>query len=85
MKPTLSSIVLLLIATFCTPLFHAAESSSVVKNQFTENNPNDVKEEEFLSPDVVFKLDLTAGDANNLTASFKVVPGYYLYKQRVKF
>ena len=85
MKRILSSIVLLLIATFCTPLFYAAESSGLVKNQFTESSPNDVKEEEFLSPDVVFKLDLTAGDANNLTASFKVVSGYYLYKQRVKF
>ena len=85
MKRILSSIVLLLIATFCTPLFYAAESSGLVKNQFTENSPNDVKEEEFLSPDVAFKLDLTARDANNLMASFKVVPGYYLYKQRVKF
>ena len=85
MKRILSSIVLLLIATFCTPLFYAAESSGLVKNQFTENSPNDVKEEEFLSPDVAFKLDLTTRDANNLMASFKVVPGYYLYKQRVKF
>ena len=84
MKRILSSIVLLLIATFCTPLFYAAESSGLVKNQFTENSPNDVKEE-FLSPDVAFKLDLTAKDASNLTASFKVIPGYYLYKQRVKF
>ena len=85
MKRILSSIVLLLIATFCTPLFYAAESSSTVKNQFTEDSPNDAKEEEFLSPDVAFKLDITAKDTSNLTASFKVVPGYYLYKQRVKF
>ncbi len=85
MKRILGSIVLLLVATFCTPLFYAAESSSTVKNQFTEDSPNDAKEEAFLSPDVVFKLDITAKDASNLTASFKVVPGYYLYKQRVKF
>ena len=85
MKRILSSIVLLLIATFCTPLFYAAEGSSAVKNQFTENSPNDAKEEEFLSPDEAFKLDLTAKDANNLTASFKIVPGYYLYKNRVQF
>ncbi len=85
LKRILGSIVLLLVATFCTPLFYAAESSSTVKNQFTEDSPNDPKEEEFLSPDVAFKLDITAKDASNLTASFKVVPGYYLYKQRVKF
>ena len=85
MKRILSSIVLLLMATFCTPLFYAAESNSAVKNQFTENSPNDAKEEEFLSPDEAFKLDLTAKDASNLTANFKIVPGYYLYKNRVQF
>ena len=85
MKRILSSIVLLLMATFCTSLFYAAEGSSAVKNQFTENSSNDAKEEEFLSPDVAFKLDLTAKDTSNLTASFKIVPGYYLYKNRVQF
>ena len=85
MKRILSSIVLLLMATFCTSLFYAEEGSSAVKNQFTENSSNDAKEEEFLSPDVAFKLDLTAKDPSNLTASFKIVPGYYLYKNRVQF
>ena len=85
MKRFLGSIVLLLVATFCTPLFYAAESISTVKNQFTENSPSEQKEAEFLSPDVAFKLDITAKDAGNLTASFNIVPGYYLYKQRVKF
>ena len=85
MKRILGSIVLLLVATFCTPLFYAAESISTVKNQFTENSPSEQKEAEFLSPDVAFKLDITAKDAGNLTASFNIVPGYYLYKQRVKF
>ena len=85
MKRILSSIVLLLIATFCTPLFYAAEGSSAVKNQFTEDSPIEPKEEEFLSPDVAFKLDISAKDASNLTANFKIVPGYYLYKNRVQF
>ena len=85
MKRILGSIVLLLVATFCTPLFYAAESSSAVKNQFTEDSPSEQKDEEFLSPDVAFKLDITAKDARNLTARFKVVPGYYLYKNRIQF
>ena len=85
MKRILSSIVLLLIATFCTPLFYAAEGSSAVKNQFTEDSPIEPKVEEFLSPDVAFKLDITAKDTSNLTASFKIVPGYYIYKNRVQF
>ena len=85
MKRILSSIGLLLVATFCTPLFYAAQSSSAVNNQFTENSPSEPKEEEFLSPDVAFKLEINAQDANNLTASFQVVPGYYLYRERIKF
>ena len=85
MKHILTSIVIFLIATFCTPLLCGAESSSTDKIQFTENNPNEPKEKEFLSPDAAFKLDLTAKNANNLTANFTIVPGYYLYKQRVKF
>ncbi len=80
-----STIVVCLLATFTmqfltAQLSHAAESSSA-KNIFTE----EVKDDEFLPPDVAFQLDLAGKDANNLTANFKVVPGYYLYKQRIKF
>jgi thioredoxin:protein disulfide reductase len=64
---------------FSSQWLHAAEPSS--KLDFTDG----AKEEEFLSPDVAFKLDLSAKDANHLTANFKVVPGYYLYKSRIKF
>ncbi len=81
MKRILSNIVLLLAATFCTPLFYAAENASANASLFT----NDAKEDEFLSPDVAFKLEINAADAQHLTANFKVVPGYYLYKNRVQF
>ncbi len=81
MKRILSNIVLLLVATFCTPLFYAAENASTSAGLFTDN----AKEEEFLSPDEAFKLDINATDAQNLTASFKVIPGYYLYKNRIQF
>jgi thioredoxin:protein disulfide reductase len=64
---------------FSSQWLHAAEPSS--KLDFTDG----AKEEEFLSPDVAFKLDLSAKDANHLSANFKVVPGYYLYKSRIKF
>ncbi len=75
-----SIIVVCLLTTFTVPLLHAGESSAV-KSLFT----TDTKEDEFLPPDVAFQLDLAAKDANNLTANFKIVPGYYLYKQRIKF
>ena len=80
MKRIISIIVILLLTMFSLQSLHAAESSSASKNLFTED-----AEEEFLSPDVAFKLDLNAKDASNVTAYFKVVPGYYLYKQRIKF
>ena len=80
MKRIISIIVILLLTTFSLQSLHAGESSSASKSLFTED-----AEEEFLSPDVAFKLDLNAKDASNVTADFKIVPGYYLYKQRIKF
>ncbi len=52
------------------------------KLQFTENSD---EEEKFLSPDVAFKLEIIAQEANAASADFKVEPGYYLYKDRIKF
>ena len=69
------------MATFCAPFFYAAESSNTGANLFT----TDASEDTFLSPDVAFKLELVAKDASNLTANFKVVSGYYLYKNRIQF
>lgn len=63
------------------PLLHAGESNSAGRNAFVE----EIQEDEFLAPDVAFKLNLTAIDAQNLKANFKIVPGYYLYKERIKF
>ncbi len=69
------------MTTLVTPLLHAADSNLSGKNAFVE----EIQEDEFLSPDVAFKLNLTALDAQNLNANFKIVPGYYLYKERIKF
>jgi thioredoxin:protein disulfide reductase len=69
------------LTTLSAQWLHAGESSSSGKNLFTES----VQEEEFLSPDAAFKLDITQKDANNITANFKIVSGYYLYKQRISF
>ena len=80
MKRIISIIVISLLTTFSLQSLHAGESSSASKSLFTDS-----AEEEFLSPDVAFKLDLSAKDASNVTAYFKIVPGYYLYKQRIKF
>ena len=52
------------------------------KLQFTEDSADDA---EFLSPDAAFSLVLAAQDDHTLRADFKVAPGYYLYKDRIKF
>jgi thioredoxin:protein disulfide reductase len=74
------NFIAILLTSLCLQSLHAAESSKGV-NLFTDG----VAEEEFLSPDVAFKLDITQKDANNLSAKFKIEPGYYLYKERISF
>ncbi len=81
MKYWLNVILFSLLTTFSVQLLHADETSSNAgKSLFTDS-----AEEEFLHPDVAFKLEITQKDATNLTANFKIVPGYYLYKQRITF
>lgn len=41
--------------------------------------------EEFLDPDVAFKLDLAPRDARSVIATFQIAPGYYLYRDKLKF
>lgn len=67
--------------TLASPISVAESASSAVKNLFTE----EASEDDFLSPDAAFQLDVTTLDAQTLQAKFKVEPGYYLYKQRIKF
>lgn len=59
----------------------AAEFSSNPLSLLTKSDAAD----EFLQPDAAFKLNLNAVDANNIQAEFSVTPGYYLYRQRIKF
>ena len=41
------------------------------------------KQEIFLPPDQAFGLDVTVLNAHTLLASFKITPGYYLYRDKV--
>jgi thioredoxin:protein disulfide reductase len=75
------SIIVVCLWTTLTALSSQAGESSKGASLFTD----DAQEEEFLPPDVAFKLDIVAKDASNLTANFKIVSGYYLYKQRITF
>lgn len=57
----------------------AANKSSVL-NAFTEN-----AEDKFLHPDEAFQLDVVATGNQTLEGRFTISPGYYLYKDRIKF
>ena len=51
------------------------------KNTFLADRGEDT----FLPPDEAFKLSVVAEDAQTLRADFKIAPGHYLYRERVKF
>jgi len=59
-----------------------AESAGI--NIFTEDSKKN-SDEDFLPPDQAFKLNVEAASSILLQAQFTVVPGYYLYNQRIKF
>ena len=75
-----SYFLLILFTLLTAPLSNAGNVSSISKSLFSNNNA----EEEFLSPEVAFGLDITQAD-NQINANFRVAPGYYLYKERIKF
>ena len=43
------------------------------------------KQEVFLPPDQAFGVDVTVPNAHTLLASFRITPGYYLYRDKVVF
>ncbi len=52
------------------------------KLQLTEGGGD---EAEFLSPDAAFRVEMSAQDTHSVRADFKIAPGYYLYRDRIKF
>ncbi len=75
-----SYFLLILVTVFTTQLSIAGNASSFTKNLFS----SDSAEDEFLSPDVAFGLDIVQSNGQ-INANFKIAPGYYLYKERIKF
>ena len=80
-KHLLSSLITVFVLCFFQNIYADETNQSSTINSLIEDNSN----ESFLSPDVAFKLDLTAVDASNIKAAFTVAPGYYLYNKRIKF
>lgn len=80
MLKKLSYFLLLVFTVLSTPMSNAGNVSSATKSLFS----NDTAEDEFLSPDAAFGLEINQAN-NQINANFKVAPGYYLYKERIKF
>ncbi len=78
---SLVSILIIVTVGFLQPSFADEANKSSITNSLLVND----SEDEFLSPDVAFKLNLSATDATNIRAAFTVAPGYYLYRERIKF
>lgn len=75
-----SCFLLILFTVLSVPLSHAGNASSFSKALFS----TDAAEDEFLSPDAAFGLDLVQS-GGQIKADFRVAPDYYLYKERIKF
>jgi thiol:disulfide interchange protein DsbD len=80
MKPILNLIFIFLLTSVGMQTLHAADYSKGA-SLFSDS----AEEQEFLSPDIAFKLNIKQKDATSLNANFKIEPGYYLYKQRIQF
>ncbi len=80
----LNSLITLLAMVFLQSAFlmsaHAAiADSSSIKHLFVDDA------EAVLPPEVAFQLHLNAIDTQNIQANFTIVPGHYLYRDRIKF
>ncbi|PKO46528.1 MAG: thiol:disulfide interchange protein [Betaproteobacteria bacterium HGW-Betaproteobacteria-22] len=73
-----SSFLVLTVLAISASLSYAGNASSI-KNLFSTQ-----QEEEFLSPDAAFGLEINQS-GKEINAHFKIAPGYYLYKERIKF
>ncbi|MEY3885048.1 MAG: hypothetical protein RIS87_823 [Pseudomonadota bacterium] len=77
----LALVSLVLMLSFSAKI-HAGEAnkSATINALFVSNS-----QDQFLTPDEAFKLNLTRLDAENIQANFTIAPGHYLYRERVRF
>lgn len=71
--------LLLTCIALSAPMCMAGNAGSTLKGLFTDST-----EDAFLSPDAAFGLDIRQS-SHQILANFTVAPGYYLYKERIKF
>jgi len=77
----LALVSLALMLSFAATVRAGEANKSATVNALFASNSQD----QFLTPDEAFKLNLTRLDAENIQANFTIAPGHYLYRERVKF
>ncbi len=77
----LALVSLALILSFAATVRAGEANKSATVNALFASDSQD----QFLTPDEAFKLNLTRLDAENIQANFTIAPGHYLYRERVKF
>lgn len=85
MKPYL---LLLRTFLFVCWIFPFAVTAAPLTNQTDSGRHTflaEADEDNILPPDEAFKLSVAAKDAQTLDADFKIAPGHYLYRDRIKF
>lgn len=81
----LKNLVFGLLAITSLGLLPNAYGAESRLSSFANSLTADEGADTFLSPEEAFQLDLSAKDAQSIQSNFTVVPGYYLYKARIKF
>ena len=82
-------LLIALVQLSYTPSLHLigkAEAAEAEKSALSVLlGDSDNSADGFLPPDVAFTVQLNAVSANKIQADFTVAPGYYLYRERIKF
>jgi thiol:disulfide interchange protein DsbD len=78
-KTTTKSLVILLLLCFNVSAVHADGFLDRLSNIGGSKQPS------FLPPDQAFGMEVSALDDHTLLASFRITPGYYLYRDKVVF
>lgn len=76
--------VALLLSLLCA-VPAAAAPFSAAADSVTSSFLEDANPDKFLPPDQAFGLHLSVRNRQSLQADFKVAPGHYLYRDRIKF
>ncbi len=84
-RKSLLSVLLVVIAAGAQPLTHAQQSTAPGAQKGLGSLFSSPKEEDLLEPDKAFTIKTSFKGKDTLVAVLTPAPGYYLYKERIRF